>query len=200
MLTLFHAPVSRSTRFIWLLEELGADYTIRYVDIHRRDDSGRVDPTNPHPDGKVPALTHDGVLVTESAAIALYLTDLHPEAELGPGVGDPLRGEYLSWLFYYQGVIEPLVVFDLEGLGGDPRLFRTFRGKDEMNARIRGALEKHAYLLGGAFSAVDLLLASMGQWKRDVFPEGEPFDGYLARLAERPALARAMAKDAPTTG
>src|SRR5581483_9494414 len=54
MLTLYHAPQSRSTRFLWLLEELGADYKIAYTNIPRRDGSGAIDPANPHPDKKVP--------------------------------------------------------------------------------------------------------------------------------------------------
>jgi glutathione S-transferase len=60
MLTLFHAPFSRSSRLVWLLEELGADHEIHYCDIARMDGSGGRDPANPHPDGKVPALIHDG--------------------------------------------------------------------------------------------------------------------------------------------
>ena len=93
MLTLFHAPWSRSSRLVWLLEEIGVGYEICYCDIPRMDGSGARDPRNPHPDGKVPALLHDDVLVTESAAVALYLTDLFPEAGLGAqwvaGRGDP---------------------------------------------------------------------------------------------------------------
>ena len=93
MLTLFHAPWSRSGRIVWLLEEIGADYDIRYVDIFRAmTQSGARDPANLHPDGKVPALLHDDVLVTESAAVALYLTDLFPEAGLGAPVGSAERG------------------------------------------------------------------------------------------------------------
>jgi len=83
MLTLFHAPWSRSSRLVWLVEELGADCRIEYCDIRRMDGAGAADPKNPHPDGKVPALLHNGALITESAAVALYLTGLHPEAGLG---------------------------------------------------------------------------------------------------------------------
>src|SRR5262245_14348909 len=98
MLTLHHAPQSRSTRIIWLLEELGADYRLQITDIPRPDAKGAADPSNPHPDKKVPALVDDGVLVTESAAIVAYLTDKFPQAGIGPVVGDPDRGPYLSWL------------------------------------------------------------------------------------------------------
>src|SRR5262245_48986629 len=128
MLTLYHAPRSRSTRIVWLLEELGADYALKIVDIPRQDGSGAADAANPHPDKKVPALDHDGALITESIAVILYLTDLFPQAKLAPAVGDPQRGEYLTWLAYYAGVIEPVVHFQFLGLGDDPQLRRTFRG------------------------------------------------------------------------
>jgi hypothetical protein len=79
MLTLYHGPVSRSSRIIWLLEELGVtDYRIAITDIPRPDGTGAVDPSNPHPDKKVPALVDDDALVTESSAIVLYLTDKFP--------------------------------------------------------------------------------------------------------------------------
>jgi len=199
MLTLFHAPRSRSSRMIWLLEELGVDYEIRYVDIPRMDGSGQADASNPHPDRKVPALLHDDVLVTESTAICLYLTDLYPRARIGPLPGDPARGPYLSWLAYYSGVIEPVVTLDFAGLGDHPQMHRTFRGVKEMQARIRAALDDNPYLLGHEFSAADLLIGSVGQWARKLLPEGEPVDGYLARLAARPAVSRAAKRDDPPT-
>jgi len=195
VLTLFHAPRSRSSRFLWLLEEIGAGYEIRYVDIPRMDGSGAADPANPHPDKKVPALVHDGVVVTESAAISLYLTDLHPGAGIGPAVGDARRGAYLTWLAYYAGVIEPVVSIEVAGLGGDPVLARTFRSVKEMNDRVRDALERGPYLLGDAFSAADVLVGSLGHFARGMLPPGDPVDAWLAGLNGRPALARALAKD-----
>src|ERR1700759_4444780 len=101
MITLYHAPKSRSSRFIFLLEELGAPYEIKTVSIRRGDGSGALDPANPHPHGKTPAISDDGTLVFESAAIALYLTDKFPGNGIGPLIGDPKRGAYLSWLAYY---------------------------------------------------------------------------------------------------
>ena len=196
MLTLFHAPQSRSSRFIWLLEELAADYTIRYVDIPRRDGSGAADPSNPHPDKKVPALVHDDALVTESAAIALYLTDLHPRSGVGPIVGDAGRAAYLSWLAYYAGVIEPVVTVRGAGLAENPDLFRAFRGVKEMNERVSEALDRGPYLLGGSFSAVDLLVGSLGHFARAMLPSGDRVDRWLTGLSDRPAFVRALAKDA----
>src|SRR5277367_995409 len=72
MLTLFHAPRSRSTRFIFLLEEIGVPYQIKVVNIRRSDGSGAVDPDNPHPLGKVPTRIHDDVTIFESPGITLY--------------------------------------------------------------------------------------------------------------------------------
>ena len=107
MITLFHHPRSRSTRFIFLLEELEAPYQIQLVTMRRSDGTGAVDLANPHPHGKVPAISDDGVVVFESPAIALYLTDRFPKNQLGPLAGQPDRGAYLSWLSYYTGVLEP---------------------------------------------------------------------------------------------
>ncbi len=83
MITLYHRPNSRSTRFIFLLEELEAPYTIQIVTTRSRDGGGAVDPANPHPHGKLPAISDDGVVVFESPAIALYLTDRFPKNGLG---------------------------------------------------------------------------------------------------------------------
>jgi glutathione S-transferase len=197
MLTLFHAPKSRSSRIIWLLEELGAKYEIAYTNISRMDGSGGADAANPHPDKKVPALVHDGAIVTESMAIIQYLTELHPEAGLAPRVGDPQRGAFLTWLAYYAGVMEPVLNFEFAKLGDNPAIVRTFRGRAEVEARVSDALAKNEYLLGDTFSAADLLVASTGLWLRHALPAGERVDRYLAACSSRPAAARAMAKDQP---
>jgi len=105
MITLFHSPRTRSTRFLFLLEELGAPYQIHPV---KRSDAGvEHDPANPHPHGKVPAISDDGEVVFESSAIAVYLTDKYPQNGIGPLPGAPGRGAYLTWLAYYCGVMEP---------------------------------------------------------------------------------------------
>jgi len=197
MLTLYHAPLSRSSRILWLLEELGAPYEVVYTDIPRMDGSGGVDARNPHPERKVPALVHDGALITESSAIVLYLTDLFPQAGVGPRIGDPLRGPYLTWLAWYAGVIEPVMHFQFAGLAENAMLKRTFRGVPEVHGRILDALAAGPWMLGDAFSGADVLVGSIGQWMRSLMPQGEPFDGYLARCNARPALIRAAAKDSP---
>jgi len=195
MLTLHHAPLSRSSRIVWLLEELGADYELAITDIPRMDGTGGSDPSNPHPDKKVPALVDDGVLVTESIAIVQYLTDKFPAAGLGPGIGDPGRGAYLSWLAYYAGVIEPVVNLEFAGLGDNAAMQRTFRDRAAMDRRLLAAFGAGPYMLGDRFSGADVLIASMGQFARTMLPAGAVVDAYLERCTERPALARALAKD-----
>lgn len=197
MLELIHAPRSRSTRFIWLLEELGALYSLRYVSIQRADGSGARDSNNPHPDGKVPALLHDGALVTESAAIALYLADLFPSSGLGPAIGLPARGAYLSWLSYYAGVVEPVLTLQFAQLLENAGVRASFRGREEVDMRIVSALRAGPYVCGADFTCVDILFASMGQFSRQLLPEGELVEAYLQRCFQRSALRRALEKDSP---
>lgn len=198
MLTLIHAPMSRSSRIIWLLEELGAEYEIRYVDIRRRDGSGGPDGNNPHPHKKVPALLHNGVLVWESAAVVQYLTDLYPDCSLGRPPGHPERGAYLSWLAYYAGVIEPAAYAHISGVAANDPGFARLYG--EMCAHVVDVLTRQPYLLGGEMSAVDLLLASALQWMRKVLPESEVVDRYIRVVTDRPALQRAREIDSKPSG
>ncbi len=191
MLTLFHAPRSRSTRMIWLLEELGADYEIRTVNIARQGGVGARDPANPHPHGQVPALVDDGALITESAAIALYLTDKFRKHPMGPAVGDPLRGPYLTWLAYYAGVLEPVVTARWSGKAGEAEN----AAYEIMDGQLKEALERGPWLLGDSFSAADIMFISLLQFARQMLPPHAVYDDWLARAQDRPALARALSKD-----
>ena len=115
MLRLYHSPQTRSSRMVWLLEEIGAPYEIEYLDI-RAEGGAPESYRTIHPLKKVPALDHDGEIVTESAAICLYLSDAFPAAGLGPRAGEAGRGTYLSWLAYYAGVVEPALM--VKAVGG----------------------------------------------------------------------------------
>ena len=194
MLKLYHSPQSRSSRTIWLLEELGQPYEIEYVTIRRGDGVGQADPRNPHPEGKVPALAHDGRLVAESGAICLYLSDAFPQARLGPGPGDPGRADYLTWLFFYAAEVEPALISKFTGqVDKDERSARLY---DQMVRRFEGALAKSPYMLGDDFSAADILYGSVVQWGAGMLPERPAFSAYLERLSARPAFQRAQARDA----
>jgi len=193
MLTLFHAPHSRSTRILWLIEELGLPHDLRYVSIRYRDGSGDgPDPANPHPDRKVPALCHGDALVTESAAVALYLADLAPQAGLAPAIGDADRGPYLTWLSWVEGEFGPALFQRLAAAPGapEPAAFSAAL------RRIDDALARGLFLLGSRFSAADVMLGGTLDWARQVLPDTGAIAAYAERLAARPAFARAMARDA----
>jgi glutathione S-transferase len=196
MLTLYHAPKSRSFRTLWLLEEIGTPYEIKLVSIRRGDGSGARDPANPHPLGKVPAIVHDGALVYETTAIALYLTDAFPEAGLGPKIGDKNRGSYLTWLAYYSGVFEPSLTAKFLKV---QHIYGTFGWGpfEEVVDHLTRTLQAGPYFLGERFSAVDVVfggsmpLLMSGQ----ILPESDSFKDYVARITARPAFARAQSKD-----
>lgn len=194
MLKLYHSPQSRSSRVIWLLEEIGEPYEIEYVTILRGDGTGGRDPKNPNPDGKVPTLEHDGQLIMESGAICLYLTDAFPKARLGPLPGDPRRAAYLFWLFYYAGEVEPAMIAKYTNrVDSDEREKRLY---DQVVARFEKAVSDNPYVAGDAFTAADVLFGSLVEWGSGMLPKRDAFDAYLARLQSRPALQRSRGKDA----
>ncbi|CAO4167851.1 Glutathione S-transferase family protein [Methylorubrum populi] len=195
MITLFHSPRSRSTRIVALLKELDAldDVRIEVVSIPRADGSGSRDPRNPHPDGKVPLLDHDGTLAWESSAIVQYLAELFPKAGLAIPAGHPQRGAYLGWLAWYTGVMEPVLVFEAFGLD-HPALARTFRTGAELKARLVEALRDKPFLLGDRFTAADLLLHSPYAWfGKPGVPE---IDAWVDRCTDRPGARFAAEFDA----
>jgi glutathione S-transferase len=196
MITLYHHPKTRSSRFIFLLEELGAPYEIRQVTLRRADGTGAVDPANPHPHGKVPAISDDGVAVFESSAIALYLTDKFPGNGIGPVVGDPKRGPYLSILAYYGSVLEPAFMSKFMNMPV-PRGTAGWVVVEEAMDFIIKTLSAGPYLLGEKFSAADVLYATtFGLFGASpMMPKSPVIDGYVKRCLERPAYARAQAKD-----
>ncbi|MGJ8571684.1 MAG: glutathione S-transferase family protein [Hoeflea sp.] len=188
MLTLYHAPNSRSSRIVRLIIELGVldQVDIRIVGIARNDGSGGADPANPHPEGKVPLLVHDGAELWESSAIMLYLTDMFPASGLGRSVGHPDRGSYLSWLAWYGNVVEPVIVCQAAGLS-HPFLDATFRGVPEVVARLTAQLETTPFLLGDRVSAADLLLISPYVWFPQSTPDVQIIRDWIARCQALPS-------------
>ncbi|HEY0105402.1 MAG TPA: glutathione S-transferase family protein [Rhizomicrobium sp.] len=197
MITLYHAPRSRSSRIIWLLEELDVDYKIELVSIARQDGTGAPAPDSYaaiNPLKKVPAVKVFDEVVYESAAICLYLTDSHQKKEIGPLPGHNNRAEYVRWLFFYAAAVEPAAVARFSGW--DKEKPTGFGSLDVMEKVISDQLEKTPYILGGEFSAADILFGSTLQYfKGTLFPARKHYDDYVARVAARPAYARAQAKD-----
>ena len=195
MITLYHRPNTRSTRFIFLLEELEAPYEIRLVSTRTRDGCGERDPANPHPHGKVPAISDDGAVVFESAAIALYLTDKFPKNRIGPLPGEPGRGTYLSWLAYYAGVFEPALVSKFKGWEV-PRSTAGWAPVEEVIPGIIARLAQAPYFTGESFSALDVLYATSFALfaNSPILPKSPVIEVYVKRVVARPAFARAMAR------
>ena len=199
MLTLVHAPRSRSSGFLWLLEEAGAPYEIQYVSIRRGDGSGQLDPANPHPHGKVPVLKDDSTIVFEQTAIALYVADKFPKAQLAPAASDPARGQFLTMLSYYSGVIEPAFTSKFMNISV-PRGTAGWVSSDEAMDFINARLAAQPYIAGQQFTAADVLYAGafalfMGS-PLLADKKTRALEDYVARCTARPARARAMAKDA----
>ena len=196
MITLFHHPKTRSTRFIFLLEELGVDYRIQRVNVRKRDGTGERDPVNPHPLGKVPAILDGETRVFESSAIALYLTDRFPQSGLGPTVGEPQRGAYLSWLAYYSGVLEPAFVSKFLKTEV-PRGTAGWVVVEEALTPLTEALARGPYLLGEHFSAVDVLYGTTFAMFRQspLMEKSAAIDAYVERTVARPAYQRALARE-----
>lgn len=195
--TLFHAPRTRSSGVLTLLEELGAPYTLQLLD------RGKDEHLAPvyiavNPMGKVPALRDGDAVVTEQVAIFLHLADLFPDAGLAPAISDPLRGPYLRWMVFYAASFEPALVDRALGRDGGDRAMSPYGDYDTVIDTLAGALAKGPYLLGERFSAADVL------WGRaldltigfKLVPERPVFTDYARRIAERPAAQRARAKDA----
>jgi glutathione S-transferase len=199
MLTLFHAPATRSSRFLWLLEEIGEPYEVKLVPMRRRDGTGEPPPPayrKIHPHGKVPAIVHDGTVVFESTAIALYLSDAFPRVKVGVPVGDPKRGPYLTWLAYYTGVMEPAFVG--KALGFTTVNSTTgWAAPDDVLAHVVGTLSRAPYLLGEQFTTADVLFGStFALFKGSpLIPQNDVIDAYIDRVTKRPAYVRAAAKD-----
>ena len=198
MLTLVHAPRSRSSSFLWLLEEIGEPYVIQYVTIRRGDGSGALDIANPHPHGKVPVLKDGSAVIFEQTAIALYLADRYPEARLGPVVDDPARGAFVTMLAYYSGVIEPAFVSKFLKITV-PRGSAGWVDCDEAMDFINATLEAQPYIASDSFTAADVLYAgafALFMNSPALSAKKTPhLQQYVERCISRPARARAAAKD-----
>ena len=194
MIKLYHSPRTRSASIVWLLEELGTPYTTQIVDWRHPDDTGARDPANPHPHGKVPALADDGEIVFEASTIALYLTDKYRTTPMGPLPGDPLRGEYLSWLAYRPGVMEPALLarnFGVKHVYGA----MGWAPADEVEEVLNAHLADRAYFLGANFSALDILIGGGLHFMimAKMVAETPALKTYIARITSRPAFHKMMA-------
>lgn len=195
-LVLYTNPMSRGRTVRWMLEELDQPYRAEIMDFTALKASTYL---AINPMGKVPALTHGAVVVTELAAICAYLADAFPDAGLAPAPGDPARGPYYRWLFYASGPVEAAVTnkaLNFELPPGRERMAGYGCFGDVMDV-LEQAVSGGDYVAGGRFSAADLVLGhQIGFGLRFKSIEPRPaFKAYWDRLSHRPAYVRASQMD-----
>lgn len=192
VIKLYHAPMTRSSRVLWLLEELDADYEIIPIEIQRRDGSGRRDPRNPHPFKQVPIVDIDGEVIMESLAVWLHLADMFPQAGLAPPHGAAVRTRYMGLMGMATAVFEPLVLAVMEG-----RAFtgREVAAREALDRELMRGLASQPHLLGENFSAADLVYFSLLRFFPAALPTRPEYQEWIERISSRPALVRMRAKD-----
>lgn len=193
---LHHHPHSRAAIVVWMLEEVGVPYTIQHVDL-KAGAQKAPDHVALNPMGKVPVLRDGDALVTESAAIGVYLADRYSPGVLAPALDDPARGAFLRWCFYAPSVVEPCCMAEASDWAYNPGSagFGTYA---EMLATLEAAIGEGPWLLGDRFTMADVVLGSTLRFMLDfkMIEQRDRFTAYAARLAARPALVRADAVNA----
>jgi len=195
--TLYHSPNSRSTGTWMLLEELGADYELKVLNM-KAGETRQPAYLAVNPMGKVPAIVHDGALVTEQVAIVIYLADLYPEAGLAPAIGDSLRGPYLRWTIYYASCFEPAVTDRALKREPPQPSMASYGDFDTMLKTLTDQLARGPYLLGEKFSAADVLWGTALTWivKFGLIDATPVIQAYIDRANARPVAAKIRAQDA----
>ncbi|WP_457796523.1 glutathione S-transferase family protein [Methylocystis sp. S23] len=194
-LIFYHSPNTRSSGALILLEELEAPYVLRDLNFklgaQREPDYLAVNPL-----GKVPAIIHNGALVTELGAVFIYLADAFPQKKLAPPIGDPLRGPYLRWLVFYGSSFEPAIM-DRYMKNEPPKRMCPYGDFDSVMALVNKQLATGPYLLGARFTAADILWATALRWTTSfgLAPATPEISAYIERVGARPSVARVAETD-----
>lgn len=196
-LVLHHAPNTRSAGARILLEELGVPYRLHVLNMKANEQrSPAFLAVNPM--GKVPALVHQGVLVTEQAAVYLYLADMFPEAGLAPAVNDVMRGAYLRWMVFYGSCFEPALIDRAMNREPGPPSATPYGDAETTIAAISNHLEKGPYILGDRMTAADILWGTSLQWvtRFKLITPTPAVQAYIDRMTARPSFAKIREEDA----
>jgi len=189
-LIFYHNPQSRGRIVRWMLEEVGQPYETEVIAYDRMKSP---DYLAVHPLGKVPAIKHNGHVVTECAAICAYLADVFPEASLGPRPDE--KADYYRWLFYAAGPLEAAISNQAMSWQVPPERERMFGygNYDKAIAAVDEMLSLRDYVCGDRFTAADVYLGSqiMFPMQFGMLPERDSFTRYRDRLHQRAAYQRA---------
>lgn len=196
-LTLYTNPDSRGRIVRWMLEELGVPYDVRVMEYGSSIKSPDYLKINPM--GKIPAIQHGDVVVTECAAICAYLADHFAEKGLAPATDDPQRGAYYRWLFFAAGPLEMAMSaksYDWRIDADNVQSVGCGYYHDVLNT-LEQTLQKSPYLCGKHFSAADLYVGSNIGWGMmfKTVEERPIFHEYVERLYSREAAIRATQLD-----
>ena len=190
---LYHMPGSRSTRVLWMLEEIGVPYEVTPM---TREERKTAEHVRRHPLGRVPVLElNDGSLLFESAAICIQLADLHPEAGLIPPPGSPARGRVYQWCLFAMTELEPPVFHWMTARreGADQTV--PAERYHVAAAVLDAALADREWLLG-TFSVADVLCASVAgiTHRAELTYDPQRVRAYVERARARPANQRAASR------
>ncbi len=190
--TFYYNPMSRARLSHWMLEESGAPYEIKIVDW--KDGTAKTpEYLKLNPMGKVPTIVHKGVVVTEGAAICLYLADAFPENKLAPAIDDPRRGSYYRWMFFTINCVEQ-AVFDhvIPRTKEIPAASLGYGSFDLTMSTLESAVKEN-YLIGEQFTAADLYLSANLNWYffTKMLTPTPTLQKYVDRCINRPAYKRA---------
>ena len=197
-LILYTNPMSRGRIARWMLEEVSEPYRTEVLDFGTTMKAPAYLAVNPM--GKVPAIRHGDVVVTEAAAICAYLADAFPQAGLAPEPGSRLRGPYYRWLFFAAGPLEAAVTNKALGFlapEGRGQAMAGYGSYEAVMDVLEGAVSRGDYLVGDRFTAADLYVGAHLAWGLmfGSIDKRPAFERYAARLEARPAAQRANALD-----
>jgi len=194
-LIFYTKPMSRGQIVRWMLEEVGAPYTSHILDYGTTMKDAAYLAVNPM--GKVPAIVHDGRVVTECAAICAYLADAFPSAGLAPSPAD--RADYYRWLFFTSGPVEQAITAKHFGVepDADQQRMAGFGSLDMALDALESAVAGKAFVAGDRFTAADVYVGSQIDWglQFGTIASRPAFEAYVAPLRERAAYKRAKEID-----
>lgn len=190
-------PQSRGRIVRWMLEELGQPYRTELLEYGTTMKAPAYLAINPM--GKVPAIKHGDVVVTEAGAICAYLADAFPQAGLAPPLGDKRRGTYFRWMFFAAGPFEAAATNKALGFEVPPdrRRMSGYGCYEDAIRAVEIALQAGDYILGDTFSAADVYFGSaVAFYLQFGLIETRPaFEAYAARLHSRSGAIRAREID-----
>ena len=215
-LTFYTNPNSRGRMVRWMLEEVGCPYETVVLEYQRSSEADRWGgaalerPKGGAPDdervrffaeinpiGKVPAIAHDGQIVTESGAICAYLAEAFPGVGLAPTPAE--RADYYRWMFFAAGPVEQAVTNSRAGFRPAPEeeFFFGYGSYERTVDQLERAVRAHQFIAGDRFTAADVYVGSHVGWGLGLqtLPPRDAFLSYAARLTTREAYVRAVAKD-----